>query len=182
MKALKIVSIVIAIIAVALVGMAFYMGLFSTLKISEIKTEPMTIVYEEFIGPYSETGKVFGNLYKTLKTEKIETSRGLGIYFSDPKTTPPEKQKSQCGAILGKEQLKMIPEIAKKHKIKTIPQMKALATELPIKNVLSYMIGPMKAYPALMKYAQEKGYKTALAMELYDMRKNVIIYLLEIKK
>jgi hypothetical protein len=61
-----------------------------------------------------------------------------------------------------------------------MPKKISIVIEFPKKNMLSYMIGPIKCYPALMKYAQEKSYKMAAPYELYNNEK--ILYVMEIVK
>ena len=60
---------------------------------------------------------------------------------------------------------------------------KRAIAEFTIKNSLSYMFGPMKAYPALSNYAQEKGYKQdVLSYEIYDEKSGKILFVMDIVK
>ncbi len=183
MKALKNISIVLGILIVLMMAFLGYMGVFSTLKVTEREMGPYTIVYERFVGEYKDTGKVFDKVGKAVKGEGIETVNGLGIYYDDPKVTPKDKLRSDCGVVLeSKDVAKAAMLKAKKFNVMTLPKKMCLVAEFPIRNVISYMIGPSKAYPALTKYAEEKSYKMAITYELYDMPANKIYFIMEIAK
>jgi hypothetical protein len=58
-----------------------------------------------------------------------------------------------------------------------------MVVEFPLKNSLSYMIGPMKVYPVIAKYMKDKGYNNEVPMvELYDMMAKKIYYIANITK
>jgi hypothetical protein len=57
-----------------------------------------------------------------------------------------------------------------------------LVAVLPIRNVMSYMFGPMKAYPAIMKYAKVKQVLLGdVSYEIYDMPNKKIYYVFQVK-
>jgi hypothetical protein len=141
---------------------------------------PYTYVYESFTGPYKNVGKVFMQVDAALKTEGITTEKAIGIYYDDPSKVAADKLRSDCGLVLEAKDLSKIPALKEKFKLATMPKKISIVIEFPKKNMLSYMIGPIKCYPALMKYAQEKSYKMAAPYELYNNEK--ILYVMEIVK
>ena len=154
-----------------------YMGLFSSPKASEKNIGPYTFIYEEFIGPYKDTGPVFDKIYKALEKHGIKTTLGIGIYFDDPKNVPQDKLRSQCGVIINEKDLSKVEEQGKSYKIGHIERGKSIVVEFPIKNSLSYMIGPMKGYPALTKYIEGKNYTIKnYAFEIYDIPSKKILF------
>ncbi len=161
-KFFKWVLIVIAVLVLA--GLAFmaYMGLLTAPKVSEMKMGPYLFVYEEFTGPYMDTGKVFEKVYAAVKADGIETKRGLGVYFDDPSKVAADKLRSQCGLVIEEENFAKFALIAGKYRSKVIRASDSIVAEFPIRNALSYAFGPMKAYPALEKYAQAKGNNPAV--------------------
>ena len=179
MKVLKIIFLIVLVIIVGLLIFTAYLGVFSTPKSSERITGPYTFVYEDVAGDYKKTGPVFDKLYKLLKDDGIETTQAIGIYFDDPGKVPVEKLRSQCGIIVEK---KDVVKIKKKYKVKNIRKHNSIVVEFSVKNMLSYMIAPMKCYSVLMKHAKEKGYKTAMPFEFYDMPGKKILFIMEIKK
>ena len=182
MKILKWILIVILVLLLLVLAFLAYMGFFSSLKIYEAKKGPYVIAFERFVGPYAKTGPVFDRVYKGLKAEGIETKRGLGIYYDDPSRVPAEELRSDCGVVIETKDLPRFRKVKHKFKVKWIPKKDSVVLEFPIRNMLSYMMGPMKAYPALMKYAKEKGYKIKMTYELYDESKKKIFFVMVIAK
>ncbi len=166
----------IALLLLLVFGFLAYMGFFNSMEVKERKMGPYLYAYKSFQGPYSETGPVFDSVYKTLEQNNISTtSRGIGIYYDDPGHVEENQLRSDCGVILSpgeEEKAKGVEGL----KVATLEEGVFLVTEFPLKNSLSYMLGPQKGYPALTQYANEKGYSMATPFELYDMEKGVIYY------
>jgi len=182
MKILKWILIILAVIVLLAIGFMAYMGIFSPMKPYEAKMGPYTIAYESFIGPYAKTGPVFARVSEALKAEGIVTTRGLGIYYDNPSQVPADKLRSDCGVVIEEKDLAKFNKIKTKFKVKEIAQKDSVVVEFPIRNAVSYMIGPMKAYPALMKYAGEKNYKMTMIYELYDEAHGKVFFVMVIEK
>lgn len=172
---------VLVLAAISFVFLA-YMGVLTKPSVSEAKMGPYLFAYEEYTGPYMNTGKVFDKVYRSLKSDGIETTRGLGVYFDDPSVVPAEKLRSQCGSIIEDKDASRFAKVARKYLIKRIKSSDSLVVEFPIRNSFSYMVGPMKAYPALGEYALAKGYKVTGTYELYDMPAGKIFFVMEISR
>jgi len=181
MKILKWILIIAAVIVVLLVAFLAYLGAFSPMKAYEDKMGPYTIAYESFTGPYAKTGPVFEKVYNALKAEGIATTRGLGIYYDDPSKVPADKLRSDCGIVIEDKDRAKFSRVRRKFKVKKVRKKDCVVVEFPIRNTLSYMIGPMKAYPALMKYAEQKGYDWGMSYELYDEPQGKVFFVMEIK-
>jgi hypothetical protein len=179
MKILKIIGFVLAGLIVMAVLFLAYMGFFSSIEIVEKETGPYTIVYESFIGSYAETGKVFNRVYEALQKDGVATKRGLGIYYDNPATVEAANLRSDCGVIIEEKDMAILEKIKDKYQIKTIEKAHRMTAEFPKKNVLSYMIGPMKVYPQFAKYVKNMNYKaSAMGFEIYDEEK--IIFMMDI--
>jgi hypothetical protein len=153
-------------------------GFFTKLTVVEKEMGPYTFAYQEFIGPYSKTKNVFEQVYKILVENSITSEIGIGIYFDDPKEVPADKLKSHCGSVITEEEAK---KLQGKLQTDTIPKGKAIVVDFPYKSVLSYMVGPMRVYPVLSRYALEKGYaQTTKGIEVYDIPNKVLYYYFEI--
>ncbi len=130
-----------------------------------VKLEPrksMTIAYIEHVGSYGSIpfDKYMGSLYGWAKERKVMPGfHPLGLYHSDPKTTPAEECRSEI-AIPIYGDVKASGDI----KIKKLPAM----------NVASYSHkGPaseyQNSYDKLHAWIREKGYKVSgPAMEVYS--------------
>jgi len=183
MKILKIIGLVLAVLLVMVVLFLAYMGFFSSIKIVEKETGPYTIAYESFVGPYAETGKVFNRVYEALQKDGIETKRGLGIYYDDPSKVDADKLRSECGVIIAKKDRAVFEEVKDKYKTKIIENANRMIAEFPKKNVLSYMIGPMKVYPQFAKYMKKMNYnESVLGFEIYDEEQKKIIFMMDINQ
>ena len=66
-------------------------------------------------------------------------------------------------------------------RIDSVPIEQSSVVEFPIKSTMSYMIGPMKAYPALSKRMKEKGFIPTLSLEVYDLPNKKIHYIMQYK-
>lgn len=174
------------IIVLVLAGLAFiflaYMGVLTKPSVFEAKTGPYLFAYEEYVGPYMNAGKICDKVYNSVKKDGIETTRGLGIYFDNPSLVPADKLRSQCGVVIEDKDAAKFSKISGKYRSKRIKAAENLVVEFPIRNSLSYAVGPMKAYPALAEYAQSKNYKVTGTYELYDMPAGKIFFVMEVKR
>ena len=180
MKNLKYLALAVAGLGLGLFLILVWAGLLANPGVSQKAMGPYNLVYEPFTGDYKKTGKVFEAVNSDLKKIGVETRIGLGIYYDDPHAVPADQLRSEDGAVLEDKDLAKLPEITKIHKYKVLPQKDSIVAELPIKNFLTYMIGPMRAYPALAKYAREHNLKTELAYEVYDMPGKKIYYVMNV--
>jgi hypothetical protein len=63
-----------------------------------------------------------------------------------------------------------------------MPAASRVVVEFPYKNELSYVIGPARAYPVIMKYAKENKLAMKIAYEIYDTLEKKIYYIMEVAK
>ncbi|MEW6516243.1 MAG: GyrI-like domain-containing protein [candidate division FCPU426 bacterium] len=174
----KIIAIIGAAVAVLLLGLAGflgYLGLFSPVPVNEREMGPYTVVFESFVGPYAQTGGVFSRLYENLKADGIETEDGIGLYYDDPRQVPAAQLRSDCACVLTPEQMVKAQALGTKYRFKTIEKSACLVAEFPIRLPMSYMIAPMKTYPALMQAAQARGLTIGAPYEYYAMKAKKII-------
>lgn len=102
------------------------------------------------------------------------------VIYDDPKTTPKEKCRSFVGNIIEQKDCDKIKFIeAKGLKIDSIPNEQDIVAEFPLKNMISYMIGPMKVYPEFSKYIIEKKYKPTLSFEIYNNTEKKIVFVMQ---
>jgi effector-binding domain-containing protein len=128
----------------------------------------MTVAYMEYKGSYGKIpfDKYMGALYGWAKEQKVMPGfYPMGVYLSDPKTTPPEECKAEI-AISFKGKAKETGEI----KIKDVPAMK----------VASYSHkGPaseyQNSYNKIGSWIKENGYTmTAPPIEIYSKKPEMV--------
>jgi hypothetical protein len=180
-KVLVVIGIVIVVVTATCLIFLSFLGFFKKIKTAERMTGPYTYVYRDFKGPYSKTKKVFDEVYEIVRAEGIEPAKGIGVYYDDPAKVSANELRSRCGCIIEGPALKKLPVLKEKLKTDKIPERKSLVVEFPVKNKISYMIGPLKAYPALAKAAQEKNYTfTEAGIEIYDVPAKKIYYIFQL--
>ncbi|MDR2010834.1 MAG: GyrI-like domain-containing protein [Bacteroidales bacterium] len=183
MKALKVILIIIGILIVIILGMYAYYGGFRKIDFKVEKQGRETIVYENVIGDYSQTPKYTDKIYYALlNDEKIETTKGIGIFYDNPQEVDKDKLRSEVGCILDNTDDAILAQLSGKHQIKTLPEADYIVTEFPMKGAMSFMVSVIRVYPALNKYCKEHGYKDSPITEIYDISNKKIVYRKEVIK
>ena len=181
MKALKIILIILGVLIVLIAGTYAYYGGFKKVEVRVEEQGGEIMVYEEVTGDYSQTYKVSDRIFNSLQNdEKIETTKGIGIFYDDPAKVEKEKMRSEVGCVVENADSTTIAELSEKYKVKIIPRQNYIVTEFPMKGFMSIMIGIMKVYPALDKYCEEHGYGESPIIEIYDNANKKTIYRQEI--
>lgn len=166
---MRIIKYILAFFALVLVLVGcylWYLGAFIPITVEERIMGPYILVHEEHIGSYNEVGPVFDSLYQSLLADGFDTTIGMGLYYDDPKTTNESELRSDVGSLIDETQLSVIDTT--KYNVMIIEEGKYLVVSMPFKNTLSYIIGVMKAYPALSDYYVEHGYSGPdQSVELY---------------
>ncbi len=175
-----ILSIILALVLIVLI-FAGWLGFFSNLTITEKTDVDYVVAGQEHIGDYSKVGILSKNIDSKLRTSGINCTRGFGIYYDNPNITPKEKCRSFLGNIIEEKDYSRLVDIKKLGlKVDTIHKKQTLVIEFPYKNMISFVVGPMKAYPFLNKYIKEKGYKPTLVWELYDVPNKKIYFKMQL--
>src|SRR5699024_10566446 len=148
-------------------------------EIQEREIGGFLVVGSTFVGEYSKVGTPMNKVDSVLRSIKIDNTKGIGIFYDDPATTPADKCKSFVGSVLERNDSATIASIKSKGLIvDSIPVRPAMIVEFPIKNRVSYVLGPMKVYPAFKKHKNEKNYKTTMSIELYDIPMKKTYYIM----
>ncbi|HJD76471.1 MAG TPA: hypothetical protein K8W04_10520 [Bacteroides reticulotermitis] len=172
--------LICVLILLVIVCYVYYGGLNTVICRVENQKEEV-IVYEPIIGDYKKTSKYTNKIYyELLDKEKIETTRGIAIFYDNPRQTDKSKLRSDVGCILNNPDHATLAKLSANYLVKTLPGNSFITTEFPIKGSLSFIIGVIKAYPALTKYCQKEGIKESPITEIYDIPNKKIIYRKEV--
>ena len=159
-----------------------YLGGFISPEAKEQNMGPYTIAYTNFIGEYSKVWPSMTKVYEILSGAGIVSSTGIGIYYDDPAVVSWAELRSDVWAVIDAKDASKIANNTGV-KVKIIPGGNKIVVEFPFKNMFSSMIGPMKVYPVMTKYIEQKWYSHEVVMiELYDMAAKKIYYMAEIVK
>ncbi len=172
----------VSILIASFVGGLFYFGILQEVTIQEQEIGPLKIVYETHLGDYSNVGEIQDKIYSSLREDGINTTKGFGIYYDNPKEVEKSLLRSETGVIIEEKDYSRISELRVKYNVKDIPKAKNVIATFPYRNKYSIMFGVFKVYPKLNKYIEEKNYKPSPAMEIYDKENQRIVYLFEIVK
>ncbi|MEK6155321.1 GyrI-like domain-containing protein [Flavobacteriaceae bacterium 3-367] len=176
--ALIIIGVILALIIVAF---TYYRG-FTSVNCRVDTQGGETLVFKEMIGDYAKSKKLSDEVYYALLNEyKIETFKGFGIYYDNPKEVEKSKLRSEIGCIVEQKDNSKVSQIQGAFKIRTYPEKSYIVAEFPFKGRMSVILGVMKVYPAMDKFVKEKGYNEKGAiMEIYDVPNKKIVYRKEI--
>lgn len=170
----------ILILIVGVVGGLYYFGIVQEVQIQEQEVDGFKVVYETYIGDYSNVGDLQNEIDDSLRHDGINSTKGFGIYYDNPKEIEKNELRSEIGVIIEKKDYERVIELKNKYNIKDIPKFKSVVATFPYRNGYSIMIGTFKVYPKLNEYIEEKGYKNSPIMEIYDSKNQRIVYLFEI--
>ena len=180
MSALKIILIIIIGLILIVLALAWNYGLFSSVAVVDRIEGGFKVVGLEYTGAYSKSGEFMAETDKKLSASGISCSKGFGIYYDNPKMVEAEKCRSYLGGIIEEKDYGKISDLVSKgFKVDSITTAPSAVVEFPLKGSLSYMIGAMKAYPAIDKFMKEKLYQPAQAIEIYSVQEGKIIYVFQ---
>lgn len=178
---MKTALVILGCIVAVLVLIFAYYGGFKRIVVQTAVQGGEFMVYDTIVGDYRQSGTVMDQLhYALLNDHKVETFKGYGQYFDNPKTTEKSKLRSEAGCVIEAKDLDKVRDLDQ-FKSKYLPERNAMIAEFPYKGKLSVLFSILKVYPALNKYAKRNGLNDAGPVnEIYDMPSNRIYYRQEI--
>ncbi len=160
-----------------------YYGGFRKVAVAVERQGGEVIAYESVKGDYSNTPKYTDKIYNLLlNDDKVATTKGIGIFYDNPKNVAKDELRSDVGCVIDAPDSTLIARLSAKYNVKTLPEGDFVVAEFPIKGAVSYMVGIMKVYPAMNKYAEAHGLKESPITEIYDIPNKRIIYRQEVVK
>ncbi|MCX6807372.1 MAG: hypothetical protein NTZ80_00995 [Patescibacteria group bacterium] len=180
MQSLAIIIIVLIILLLLAAIYLFYMGLFKRIKIIEKEIGPYQLVYEEYIGDYSNTEKIADSIYSSLLADGVKTYRAFGIHYDDPRVIEKDKLRSMVGCIVEEKDYDKINALTNKYKMRIFEQKNRIVTDFPLRGRSPIFFSLLRVYPALDVYMKSRGYKRGEIMEIYDTPSQKITYAAEI--
>lgn len=180
---MRITLIIIGVLLILLLFIYLYHDGFKKISIKIESQGGEIMVYEEVKGSYHQTPKITDKIYHSLLNEdQVKTTKGVGIFYDDPKEVDNDELRSEVGCILPHLNQLTISKLSKKYLLKTIPAKEYLVVEFPFKSSLSVLIGMMQVYPAINDYCIDNEIKEGPVTEIYDVLNKKIIYRKELLK
>ena len=129
-----------------------YVGAFRAVKISEGEAPAFILLGKEHVGPYHKIVADIQEVETWAKAHGVDCSQSFGLYLNDPRNTEEERLRSWGGCWVSNPDIKDLPE-GFKIQTWTAPYfVKAVFDGSP-------GIGPMKVYPQVEDYMNEKQMK-----------------------
>lgn len=142
--------------------LATYLGAFKGVEISEVKQGPFKTIYIEHVGPYHKVNKVIEKVEKFMKEKGVVCQRTFGEYLDDPRQVEEARLRSKVGCLIDKMP-EGAPENMKEGEIPARDYVQAVFTGSP-------GIGPLKVYPRVEQYLQQKNLEqTGAGVEIYEI-------------
>lgn len=182
MKIVGIIAIVLVAGILVVVVMLSRYGVFERVEVSERIVGPYLLVYKQHIGDYKNVGPVMDELYYDLKDNyAIETTKGFGLYYDNPREVSKENLRSIVGCIVEGKTTDELERVRDNYNIREYPASNSVVAEFPYQGKMSIMMGVFKVYPKLNWYISENNYSSVPIMELYDQPNEKIRYIASIE-
>lgn len=171
------IFIFVSVIIALLIGIyGYYGGFYDVIIRTEIVGGEM-IVCKKVTGDYKQTSSVTNEVYNYLLNDlKIQTYKGIGIFYDNPKQVKKEELRSEAGCVIEPEDVDKLDTILCKYEIKQLPCRESAVTEFPFKGGMSIWIGLIKVYPKLEKQVNVHGLPNQPVVEIYDIPNKKIKY------
>jgi len=174
-------KLLIALLVIIALGLGFYwyIGGFQTLEVKNKKMGGYLVAGLEFTGPYHKVGPAMMKADSILRATGVECTKGFGIYYDNPEEVEADKLRSFVGNIIENADSETIAKIKETGlRVDSIPEKNAIVVEMKTRNNLSYMTGPMKAYPLLHEKQKADNCTPSLAFEIYDVPAHMTYYVM----
>ncbi|RWS22981.1 testis-expressed sequence 264 protein-like protein, partial [Leptotrombidium deliense] len=186
--------IIIALI-VTVFGSLIFFGLFYEIEVkaghTPIQVNGRRFAFKSFVGPYSEAGSAFTELFALLASklpEFIDDSlTTIGVYYDDPNTVEDMNHcKYIVGVLMPNEDNALFAQIErllsdKEYKFATLPTIDHVVhTSFPYRGALSIIIAMRRVYPMLKQFITEHNLCAHPAIEFY--RGDQIYFILPLAK
>lgn len=158
---IKKILVAIGILAVILISILAYEGLFKKAVAFEGEEGGYMLIGVDHKGAYKNIGNVFEKLRESASAVGLKDPKFAGVYFDDPKTVKEENLRSLAAVIVENEADAQKLMTIKGARTFTIDRGHAVICDMKTQDFVSMIIAIMKAYPALGEYAEKHTFKTA---------------------
>ncbi len=171
------IVVITVFIMVLLFGLYSYYGGFYNVKVRTETVGGETMVYKKVTGDYKQTSSVTNEVYNYLLHDLgIETHKGVGIFYDNPKLVKKEELRSEVGCIIVSTDIYKLDTMLCKYEMKRLPYRKSAVTEFTYKGGISVLIGLIRVYPKLEEYVKTHNLPEHPVVEIYDVPGKKIIY------
>jgi effector-binding domain-containing protein len=150
MKLLRhfLIAVVLAVLTLG-IWLANYLGGFKPVDITEGERGPYKMVYADHTGSYHTTVQAINQVEAWAKEQKVDCTESFGEYIDDANRVEEDRLRSRGGCIVHE----LPKELPAELKTREIPLRKYVIAQFEG----SPGIGPLKVYPKVESYMQERG-------------------------
>lgn len=172
---MKILITILVIMFVSGFSLYAYYGGLKRIRPQKVLAGGELIAFKNVSGDYRQSGAVSDDVYDRLLAMGIETYRGFGIYYDDPREVAVEKLRSEVGCIIEEKDRHKLVQIKEVFQVKELEKKEYLTVDFPYRNPFSSFMGVLKVHPQLKKAGSE-----GFVMEIWDIPNKKIEYRKEI--
>ena len=173
---MKPIFFVTLITLAAVIAILAWYGLFTPVHMEPRSVDAMDILFRKHQGDYRKTGPIMDAVYTQLKEQGVVTTKGIGIFYDNPKEVQMESLRSLAGCVLPKGAQVMGAPQDGLFKA-SFPQTETLVFSFPYKGKLSVIIGLLKAHPKIDTWFESHPEMIGPVMEIYDVPNKEIFYI-----
>lgn len=155
----------LASILLLVAAILFYVGAFREVPISEAEKGPLQLLYKKHLGPYHKISTTLDEVEKFARDNGAACDTTFGRYYDDPRVVAEDRLRADGGCIITGD----LPQNTSGFETETLPARSYVVGEF----LGAPSIGPLKVYPKIEDYVNEKGFKPdGPAIEIYKLLKN----------
>jgi len=141
------------------VGVMYYLGMYTQVRVERITAPAYRIAYRMHIGPYDKIESTIKQVGAILRQAGGKPGDPCALFLDDVGKVPAGKRRSKVGYLVGRNDYVPSPLVAE-----TIPAREVVRVMFRGGRLL----GSFKAYKAMRSWARANGYKLILpALEIY---------------
>jgi len=160
----------------AIVAILSWYGLFARVTISEQTISPFSFAYKKQTGNYRQSGRAMNELYVELGEEGISTTKGVGLYYDNPRKVAVNNLRSLAGCILPEASTGKWEGLRAHYLVGSLPGATLPVITFPYKGKLSVVLGTLRVYPKLNAWFKNHPEQNGPVMEIYDISEGEIRY------
>lgn len=146
-----------------------HLGAFRDVFVEAQVYPDLHVVWQEHRGPYHEINGPLMKMETALREDGIACKKTFGHFLDNPSTVDEDRLRSRIGCVISKQNSQDLENSDSQFSLKTYPSQKVIYARFKG----SPAIGPMKVYPKVRDYADNK--RVALkpdVMELYTVQRD----------
>ena len=156
MGLIRFFAILLAVVLAALTGLYAWLGGFERIEVSKGGWGPAEIMFATHRGPYKNIGESWAAFEEAWTAAGLDACDGLAVNL-DPPETDPAALRSILGCRIDALDEATKTKMADAFPTAILPATEAYLARFPYKNELSYVLGPLKVYPAMRKRFEADG-------------------------